>query len=111
MTPDEMTEIFTAATAAYETVNSKPTFADIDIFDEKLNSILVELPRDHDGDEYGMLYLSQDPTEYSALTGGSTLTKIGILAAYDDSIDASASDAEIKRAEVLWKVKLNDSKI
>ena len=55
MTPDEVAEIFAAATAAYESVSSKPTYADIDRFDEKINSILVELSRDHDGDDYGML--------------------------------------------------------
>ena len=111
MTPDEVVEIFATATTAYESVTSRPTFTDIDRFDEKINSILVEIPRDHDGDEYGMLYLSQDPSEYSTITEGSTLTKIGPLAAYDSTIDASASDAERKKAEVLYKVKLNDSKV
>ena len=110
MTPDEVVEIFASATAAYETVTSKPTFTDIDRFDEKVNSILVELPRDNDGDEYGLLYLSQDPTEYNTLTG-STLSKIGALAAYDDSIDPAGTEASRKKSEVLWKVKLNDSKV
>lgn len=111
MTPDEVVDLFTAATTAYEKVSSRPTFADIDRFDEKINSILVEIPRDHDGDEFGMLYLSQDPSEHGAITGGSALSKIGPLAAYDSAIDASASDAERKKAEVLCKVKLNDSKV
>ena len=106
MTPDEVAEIFTAANAAYESVSSTPTYADIDRFDEKINTILVELPRDHDEDEYGMLYLSQDPNEYSTITGGSTLTNIGTLSAYDDSVDPINSDTERKRAEVLWKAKL-----
>ena len=57
MTHDEVSEIFTNATAAYETVTSKPTYTDIDKFDEKINSILVELQRDHNSDEYGLLYL------------------------------------------------------
>ena len=112
MTPDEVAEIFTTATAEYVSVTSKPTFTDIEKFDQKVNSILVEIPRDHDGDEYGMLYLSQNPSDYRNLTGGSTLTKIGTLPAHDNSIDlTSSSDAERKKAEVLWKVKLNDSKV
>ena len=73
--------------------------------------MLIELPREHDGDEYGMLYLSQYPNEYGTITGGSKLTNVGTLLAYDDSIDSSNSDAERKKAEVLWKVKLNDSKV
>ena len=58
MTPGEVIEIFAAATTAYESVISKPTFTDIDRFDDKINSILVEITRDYGGDEYGMLYLS-----------------------------------------------------
>ena len=46
MTPDEVAESFAAATAAHETVTSKPTHADVSRFDEKANSILVELPRE-----------------------------------------------------------------
>ena len=76
MTPDEVAEIFTAANAAYESVSGTPTYTDIDRFDEKTNTILVKTPRDHDGDEYGMLYLSQDPNECSTITGGSTLKKL-----------------------------------
>ena len=111
MTPDEVAEIFTAANAAYESVSGTPTYTDIDKFDEKINTILVEIPRDHDGDEYGMLYLSQDPNEYSTITSGSTLEKIGKITAYDDSIDSSSSEADRKKAEASWKVKLNDSKV
>ena len=110
MTPDEVAEIFAAVNAAHEILSSTPTYADINRFDEKINTILVELPREHDEDEYGILYLSQDPNEHSTITGGLTLSKIGKLTAYDDSIDSSASEAERKKAEVLWKVKLNDSK-
>ena len=58
MTPDEVIEIFAAVTAAYESVISKSTFTHIDWFDDKVNSILVEITRDYDGDEYGILYLS-----------------------------------------------------
>ena len=101
MTPDEVIEIFAAATAAYESVTSKPTFTDIDRFDDKVNSILVEITRDHDGDEYGILYLSQDLSKYNSITGGSILSKIRALAAYDTSIDSITSDAERKKAEVL----------
>ena len=111
MTPDDVIEIFAAASAAYESVSSKPTYTDIDRFDKKVNSILVESPREYNGDEYGMLHLSQDPSECSTLTGRSALAKIGKLAAHDSSINANASDAERKQAEVLHKVKLNDSKV
>ena len=55
MTPDKVVEIFATATAAYESVSSRPTYSDIDRFDKKVNSILVEIPRDHCGDKYGML--------------------------------------------------------
>ena len=44
MTPEEVAEIFAAENVeneAYETVTSKPTYADTDRFDEKLNSTLV----------------------------------------------------------------------
>ena len=64
MTPNEVEEIFAAAIEAYETVTSKPTFADINKSDE------------HDEDEYGIVYLSQDSSEYGTITRGSTLTKI-----------------------------------
>ena len=111
MTPDEVADIFAAATAAYESVSSKPTCADIDRFDENINSTLVDFSRDHDGDEYGILCLSQDPSDYSTLTGGSSLTKIESLTAYDRSVNSNATDAERKKAEVIWKVKLNDSKV
>ena len=69
MTPDEVAEIFAATKAAYETVSSKLTYANIDKFDETVNVLLVELIREQDGDEYGMLYLSQDPSQYHDLTG------------------------------------------
>ena len=58
-----------------------------------------------------MLYLSKDSNEYSKITGGSTLSNIAKLTAYDDSIDSSTSETERKKSEVLWKVKLNDSKV
>ena len=107
MTPNKVIEIFAAATAAYKSVTSKPAFTDIDQFDNKVNSILVEITRDYDRDEYGMLYLNQDPNKYSFITGGLTLSKIGALAVYNTSIGSTTSDAERKKAEVLWKVKLN----
>ena len=110
MTPDEVAEIFAATNAAYEAVSSKPTYADIDKFDETVNALLVELIREHDGDEYGMLYLSQDPSQFYGLTG-SNLTKIGSIAAYDDTIDVDETELVRKRAEVVWKVKVNDSKV
>ena len=62
MTPDEVVDIFAAATASHKTVTSKPTYSDIDKFDEKINALRVEIPREHDGDGFGMLYLSQDPS-------------------------------------------------
>ena len=68
MTPSEVAEIFTAANAACEILSSTPTYTDIDRFDEEINTILVELPRDHDGDEFRMLYLRQDPNEYNKIT-------------------------------------------
>ena len=58
-----------------------------------------------------MLYLSQYPSEYGTITGGSTLTNIVTLSAYDGSIDSSDSDAELKKTEVLWKVRLKDSTV
>ena len=39
------------------------------------------------------------------------MSKIGALAACDTSIGSTTSDAEREKAEVLWKVKLNDSKV
>ena len=53
-----MAEIFAATNAAYEVVSRKPMYADIGKFDETLNTLLVEIIREHDGDEYGILYLS-----------------------------------------------------
>ena len=58
-----------------------------------------------------MLYLSQDPNEYSTITDGSTLSNIGILSAYDDSIDSSNSDAERKKVQSLLKVRLINIKV
>ena len=97
MTPDEVEEIFYAANAAYETVTSKPKYDDINRFDEKIDSILVEMHREQDEDEHGMLYLIQETSEYSNVTGGSTLTKFRTLSAYDDSIDSSNSYSEHKK--------------
>ena len=37
MTPDEVVEIFAAATAACEKAKRKPTHADVNRFDEKVN--------------------------------------------------------------------------
>ena len=54
MTPNEMVEIFAAANAAREIVKSKPTYADVDKFDEIVNELLVELIREHDEDECRM---------------------------------------------------------
>ena len=84
MTPDEVAEIFAEANAAYETVTSKPTYACIDKFDETVNVLPVELIREYGGDEHGMLYLSQDPSKHSTITG-SNLSKIGAIADYDNS--------------------------
>ena len=111
MTPDEVAEIFTAANAAYESVLSTPTYADIDRFNEKINTILVELPRNNDRDEYGMLYLSQDLSEYSTITGGSTLDKIRKITAYINSIVSTTTETNRKKAEASWKVKLNNSNV
>ena len=110
MTPDEVAEIFSTATAECGSVTSKPTFTDIDRFNEKVNSMLVELPRDHDGDEHGLLYLSQDASKHNAIAG-SRLSKIGTLDAYNSSIDPQASETEHKKSEAVWKVKVNDSKV
>ena len=57
-----------------------------------------------------MLHLSQDPSKYSVLNG-SNMSKIGAVAACDNGIDSDAIYLEIKRAEVVWKVKLNDSTV
>ena len=76
MAPDEVADIFTAANAAYETATIKSAYADIENFDEIVNELLVDLIREHDGDEHGMLYLSQDPSKCSNITG-SNLSKIG----------------------------------
>lgn len=110
MVPDKVVEIFTAATGAHEPITSKLTCTDIDKFDEKINSILVELPRENDGDKCGILCLSQDQSKCSTITRGSTLTKIDTLSAHSNNIDSSASDSECKKDEALWKAKLNDSK-
>ena len=103
MTPDEVAEIFAEATASCETVTIKLTYADIDKFDEIVNSMLLELIREQDGNEFGMLCLSQDPYDYSTITGGSKLTKIGSIADYENYIDNDAKSAERIRAEVAWK--------
>ena len=100
MIPNEVVEIFTSVTAVYGIVTSKSTFTDIDRFDEKINSILVELQRDHNRDEYRLLYLSQNLREYNSLIG-LILTKIGTLATHDISIDTTASEAIHKKVEVL----------
>ena len=57
-----------------------------------------------------MLYLSQEPSKHSDITG-SNLFKIGAIVAYDNDADEDATDLLRKRAEVLWKGKLNDSKV
>ena len=76
-----MAEIFVSTNAAYETVPSKPTYADIDKFDEIVNAFMVELIREYDVEEYEMLYLSQDSSKYSELNR-SNLSKIGTITVY-----------------------------
>ena len=39
------------------------------------------------------------------------MSKIGAIASCDNDIDVEATDLERKKDEVLWKVKLNDSKV
>ena len=111
MTPDEVAEIFASANAAHETVTSRHVCADIDRFDENIKSILVKLPQEQDGDEHGMLYLSQDPSKHGTTTGRTAFTKIGTLSACNDSVDSSNSCSEHKNVEALCKFILNDSKV
>jgi len=99
MTPEEIADIFAMATSAYQTINHKPTFVDITKFDEMVNTILVKIPRDHDGDEFGMLYIGQDPSEYNSIIG-SSLSKIGKLPAYDTNIDDAATEAVRKKEKL-----------
>ena len=56
------------------------------------------------------MYLSEYLREYNTLIG-LTLINISTLAAYDNNIDIMATEALHKKAEVLWKVKLNESKV
>ena len=60
-----------------------------------MNALIVELIREHDVDEYGILYLSQDPSTCNSLTGPNT-SKIGALAAHNNDIDLEATDLEGK---------------
>jgi len=99
MTPDEIADIFAMATSAYQTINHKPTFVDITKFDETVNAILVEIPRDHAGDKFRMLYIRQNPLEYNSITG-SSLSKIGKLPAYDTNIDDAATEAVRKKEKL-----------
>jgi len=92
MTPDEIADIFAMATSTYQTITHKLTFVDFTKFDETVSAILVEIPRDHDGDEFRMLYIGQDPLEYNSITR-SSLHKIGKLPAYDTNIDNAATEA------------------
>ena len=46
MTPDEVAEIFATTNTAYGSVSSKPTYANVDKFDETVNELLVELIRE-----------------------------------------------------------------
>ena len=80
-------------------------------FDEKMISILVELPREDDGDEFGMLCLSQNASKCITITSGSALTKIGLLEVCNDSIVVGTVDGGRNKVEVKWKVILNDSKV
>ena len=61
--------------------------------------MLAELIREHDGDEYEMLYLSQDSSKHSTITG-SNLSNIGTIGAYDNSIATDTTGLVRKRAEV-----------
>ena len=45
MNPDEVAEIFAEKNVSHGEVSSKPTYADIDKFDETVNALLVELIR------------------------------------------------------------------
>ena len=51
---------------------------DIIFFDEKVKSLLVEITQDRDGDEFGILKLSKELSEYNTITGRN-LSKIGKL--------------------------------
>jgi len=69
---------------------------DITKFDEMVNAIFVEIPTDHDGDKFGMLYIGQDSSENNSITG-SSLSKIGKLPTYDTNIDDVATEAVRKK--------------
>ena len=105
MTPNETAEIFKAATAAYHKINRKLTCFDVSDFDEKVNAMLVEMPRDADGDEYGILCLNQLLNELNALTG-STLARIGKLPIYNSSITFDATEGTQKSMRLSRKRNL-----
>ena len=78
MTPDEVAEIFVATSSVHGNINHKPTFVDITKFDEKLNSLLVEIRQYHDGGEFRMLRLRQEPSNHNAISE-SNISKVGKL--------------------------------
>ena len=78
-------------------------------FDEKANSMLIEIPWDNDGDECGVLCLSQPVEDCNTLTG-SDLTRLGNLATFGSSF-ASEEMEGIRKNWFECKEKLNDSKV
>ena len=58
MIQDEASEIFKSATTTHHKINRKPTVACTSGFAEKSITMLVEMLRDVDGEEHGMLCLS-----------------------------------------------------
>ena len=70
-----------------------------------MNTILVEMPRDSDGDKYGMLHLSQPVEECSTLTRRDLLL-LGKQVTYHSSIISKVTGGLRKKQEVEWKDKL-----
>ena len=105
MTPDEIAEIFYNATKTYGKVIRKPTLADVWKFDKTVNSLLVEIRRDEDVDDYGLLNLREDPFEYHTITGR-VISRLNNLPAYDASIDSKDTDGERKKIRSKMECKI-----
>ena len=59
--------------------------------DEKSNSLVAEIYRDHYGDEFGILCLGQESLKHNAITG-SNLSNVWKFQVYDSTISTDTSE-------------------
>ena len=110
LTPEDVTEAFEKAKAAFPPILAEQTYLELRKLKEAINTILADLPRESKTSTYGLLGLSKTATEYTALTT-ERFKRIGTVEVYDSTIPLDAKVSERLALEAKHKRKIHDSKI